>query len=230
MSDDGKDRIGGATFTLPQDTAKLHQWVKGPTADAFDHKRPSMIDRLFAGDDVVGWTPQYEEGATELEEAREYKEASEQAAAEAAEELLETEFEGEEVGVQTAGDDRVCDECQDIADDGPYTLDEAEGLIPAHNGCRCAYFPWADRRYARDFNPEQARAPAGTPEGGQWIGETTFVSPNVGNLTFEQAKRELNGPRQHALDMASDFINDRLGIHGIDHHVLGAWADGPRTA
>jgi hypothetical protein len=32
---------------------------------------------------------------------------------------------GEEVGVLTAGDDLVCEECQDIADGGPYSLDEA---------------------------------------------------------------------------------------------------------
>jgi hypothetical protein len=52
------------------------------------------------------------------------------------------------VEVLTAGDDAVCEECQDISDDGPYTLDEAERLIPLHPRCRCAFIPWADERYA----------------------------------------------------------------------------------
>lgn len=45
------------------------------------------------------------------------------------------------VNVLTAGDDRVCDVCDDIAADGPYSLDEAQGLIPAHPNCRCAFVP-----------------------------------------------------------------------------------------
>jgi hypothetical protein len=47
----------------------------------------------------------------------------------------------EEVNVQTAGDDRVCDECDELAADGPYSLDEADDLIPAHPNCRCALVP-----------------------------------------------------------------------------------------
>jgi hypothetical protein len=52
------------------------------------------------------------------------------------------------VNVLTAGDDDVCDECEDIAGDGPYDLEEAAGLIPAHPNCRCAFVPFGDRRYA----------------------------------------------------------------------------------
>lgn len=46
------------------------------------------------------------------------------------------------VGVQTAGDDRVCDKCDGIAARSPYTLDVATDLIPAHPNCRCAVFAW----------------------------------------------------------------------------------------
>jgi hypothetical protein len=49
-----------------------------------------------------------------------------------AEERLQEAFGEEEVDVLTAGDELVCDECEAIAEGGPYTLDEAEGLIPAH--------------------------------------------------------------------------------------------------
>jgi len=35
----------------------------------------------------------------------------------------------------------ACEECEAIAEEGPYTLDEARGLIPAHPNCRCAWAP-----------------------------------------------------------------------------------------
>lgn len=47
----------------------------------------------------------------------------------------------EEVDVVTAGDDLVCQECEDIEAEGPYTIDEARSLIPAHPRCRCAFAP-----------------------------------------------------------------------------------------
>lgn len=35
----------------------------------------------------------------------------------------------------------ACERCQSIAEDGPYTIDEARGLVPAHPSCRCAFDP-----------------------------------------------------------------------------------------
>lgn len=61
--------------------------------------------------------------------------------------------EGGLVNVITAGDDFVCQLCEDISDDSPYTLEEAEGLIPAHPNCRCAFVP-ASRRAADGFSPQ----------------------------------------------------------------------------
>lgn len=46
------------------------------------------------------------------------------------------------VSVVTAGDDKVCPICEALAEDGPYTLDEARGLIPRHVNCRCALIPY----------------------------------------------------------------------------------------
>jgi len=48
------------------------------------------------------------------------------------------------VGIRTAGDDMVCEACQAIADGGPYDLDEARRLIPAHEDCRCVLIPAGD--------------------------------------------------------------------------------------
>jgi hypothetical protein len=55
------------------------------------------------------------------------------------------------VNVLTAGDDSVCEDCEDIAGDGPYTLEEAQGLIPAHPNCRCAFVPEGDKRFAESM-------------------------------------------------------------------------------
>ncbi len=47
----------------------------------------------------------------------------------------------QEVNVMTAGDDHVCQQCEDIADQGPYELDTALSLVPAHVNCRCVFVP-----------------------------------------------------------------------------------------
>jgi len=52
------------------------------------------------------------------------------------------------VNILTAGDDEVCEDCEDIAGDGPYNIEEANDLIPAHLNCRCAFVPADDERYA----------------------------------------------------------------------------------
>jgi hypothetical protein len=57
---------------------------------------------------------------------------------------------GEKVNVRTAGDDDVCPICEGIAEDGPYKLDTARGLIPAHPHCRCTFTPVKDRRFKVD--------------------------------------------------------------------------------
>jgi len=54
----------------------------------------------------------------------------------------------EEVDILTAGDADVCEECEGIAEEGPYPIDTARSLIPAHPYCRCAYVPTDDARFA----------------------------------------------------------------------------------
>ncbi len=46
-----------------------------------------------------------------------------------------------EAELVTAGDTRVCSKCENLAKNGPYTLDQAENLIPAHPNCRCVALP-----------------------------------------------------------------------------------------
>jgi hypothetical protein len=90
---------------------------------------------------------------------------------------LEAEFEGEQVASQTADDDRVCDECDDIASNSPYDLDAAMDLLPVHIGCRCAIVEWTGEETEDaapsfyelpvqgvfDFDPDQDR-----DEHGRW--------------------------------------------------------------
>ena len=59
------------------------------------------------------------------------------------------------VNVLTAGDDAVCEDCEDIAAGGPYEIDEAGGLIPAHPNCRCAFTPADDERFAETEEREE---------------------------------------------------------------------------
>lgn len=57
---------------------------------------------------------------------------------------------GEKVNIRTAGDDDVCPICEGIAEDGPYKIDTARQLIPAHPNCRCSFIPAHDRRFKND--------------------------------------------------------------------------------
>lgn len=45
-----------------------------------------------------------------------------------------------EAEISTAGDDRVCPECEDLEGD-VMTLEEARNVIPVHPQCRCAWLP-----------------------------------------------------------------------------------------
>lgn len=82
-----------------------------------------------------------------------------------AENKLRAKFGGSDVDVMTAGDDAVCEECQDIADNGPYSLDEAESLIPAHVRCRCTFVSADEDDNVEDigdaFDPDEPRDDTG---------------------------------------------------------------------
>jgi hypothetical protein len=55
-----------------------------------------------------------------------------------------------EVDVETADDADVCIVCEEIADNGPYDINTAEGLIPQHPGCRCCFIPAGEPRDDED--------------------------------------------------------------------------------
>jgi hypothetical protein len=45
------------------------------------------------------------------------------------------------IAVRTAGDKKVCLKCKSIAKKGPYKINAARSLIPAHPRCRCVFVP-----------------------------------------------------------------------------------------
>ena len=51
------------------------------------------------------------------------------------------------VDVLTMHDERVCQDCIDIENNNPYTIQEAENLLPVHPRCRCVYKPHYDEDY-----------------------------------------------------------------------------------
>lgn len=53
-----------------------------------------------------------------------------------------------EVGWQTAEDNDVCDDCEEMAQGSPYTLDEIMDLIPLHANCRCEPVMWGEGDYS----------------------------------------------------------------------------------
>jgi len=77
------------------------------------------------------------------------------------------------VNVVTAGDSRVCPTCEGIAEDGPYSIDHARSLIPAHPSCRCAFEAVEDATEDAGFDPQQPR-----DEHGQWRTGGIVPSPH----------------------------------------------------
>ena len=59
------------------------------------------------------------------------------------------------VNVVTMHDERVCQDCIDIERNNPYTIQEAQNLLPVHPRCRCEYEPYFDENYiVTQFYPQ----------------------------------------------------------------------------
>ena len=49
-----------------------------------------------------------------------------------------------QVEIITAKDSLVCDDCMDAEENNPWSINEAQSLLPMHPTCRCAYAPIVD--------------------------------------------------------------------------------------
>jgi SPP1 gp7 family putative phage head morphogenesis protein len=78
-----------------------------------------------------------------------------------------------EVEFATAGDNRVCPQCEEL-EGQTFTIADARGVIPVHPNCRCAWLPVipsATDSVVEDYDPSEPRVPAGSAEGGEWTAE-----------------------------------------------------------
>lgn len=64
----------------------------------------------------------------------------------------------ESVDVTLSPDHEVEDECDDLADGGPYTPEEADGLIPAHPHCMCSLTPRINPEYLGETDQPEEEA------------------------------------------------------------------------
>lgn len=59
------------------------------------------------------------------------------------------------VDIITAHDSKVCSICWENESNNPYSIEEAQDIIPSHPYCRCEYFPhFDDEKYVDDLIPE----------------------------------------------------------------------------
>jgi len=63
------------------------------------------------------------------------------------------------VNVLTAGDKKVCQVCKKLARGGPYKINRARSLVPAHPRCRCVFIPALFQK--DEWDPDQPRDPQG---------------------------------------------------------------------
>ncbi len=61
-----------------------------------------------------------------------------------------------EVDVTLSPDHDVTDDCDDVAENGPYTPEEAQGLVPVHPHCMCSLTPRIDPQYLGQDDEEAA--------------------------------------------------------------------------
>lgn len=50
------------------------------------------------------------------------------------------------VKIITMDDEKVCKICEDASENGPYTLEEAQKMLPLHPNCRCLINSWSNKR------------------------------------------------------------------------------------
>lgn len=127
-------RLLGSRFAATSN--RLNALANVTTVKSFN--RAKLANYRAAGDTHVGIIPELRSDS-----ARTVRDAPPQEARSISEGLEKEEPEVEAlINIATAGDELVCDDCEEASDDGPYTIDEAEGLLPIHPNCRCVYVRW----------------------------------------------------------------------------------------
>lgn len=102
----------------------------------------------------------------------------------------------EELGIKaewsTAGDDRVCPDCQSMEGE-VFNVDEAHGLIPLHPNCRCAWIPYDESvQGPKGFKEGEAiqASPIGDVEGHSMV--SVLRTAGAEGMDFASTKEMLN--------------------------------------
>jgi hypothetical protein len=88
-------------------------------------------------------------------------------------------------------------------------------------------------RRPREFDPSEPRDEHGewTTGGGDGSEAEGFVSPNIGELTFDQAQAGIGSARQQTLRQAGAEIDRAIGrAPASSRDVIGAWKDGAENS
>ena len=100
-----------------------------------------------------------------------------------------------EIEVLTVGD--PCDECAGLAEDGPYTLEEAEGMLPAHPYCRCVARPLLPDLVQKETKAGKSVLPTGSRVSGS---AKQTAGPMEGANTRPKKEPKITKVAQRALD------------------------------
>lgn len=126
----------------------------------------------------------------------------------------------ETVNVLTAGDDDVCEICEGIAANGPYDIDSARSLIPAHPNCRCAFVPAEDKRFAKDHTPGGHEHNQKNHAGGQW--KSQLDPESVAKLRIVEPGDTVDGlvvrediPNQSSISASMEEYEELPGIREV---------------
>lgn len=127
---------------------------------------------------------------------------------------------------RTAEDDIVCDICQGMADDGPYTM-EGDDFEPAHPRCRCWPVPLASEE--KDWSEEQhPRDEVGrfTISGG---GPTINVPPMPGSMNPRGPFRRVDNAEQALAALArGEYVEvdpNKFGVMLDKMHTMAVEAE-----
>lgn len=109
------------------------------------------------------------------------------------------------VEVLTAGDSKVCEDCEQISDEGPYSIDEAENLIPAHINCRCLFVPWHDERFADPEDVGDGDLPGHEFHGNQWTTGGGGSAADFSDLAKQTMQQPLSPEATDVMSRYSGF-------------------------
>jgi SPP1 gp7 family putative phage head morphogenesis protein len=76
--------------------------------------------------------------------------------------------------LSTAGDELVCAQCEAVESSGPYTVEQAHGMVPVHPNCRCAWTTTTAKAKPKTEQPSPAVPASAKPK----LSKDAITNPN----------------------------------------------------